>query len=79
MRRSPEDLSMRRVLFLLAAGLIVLPPGPMTLADFLKPENWEGLSHLWKNDGKTIVGETTEDPKVQHLLTCTKAKYSTSS
>jgi hypothetical protein len=45
-------------------------------ADFLKPENWEGRSDLFKLDPKarTIVGETTEDPKYNTFF-CTKNKY----
>ncbi|MBA4066696.1 MAG: hypothetical protein C0501_23920 [Isosphaera sp.] len=45
-------------------------------ADFLKPENWEGRSDLFKLDPKarTIVGETTEDPKYNTFF-CTKKKY----
>jgi hypothetical protein len=33
--------------------------------DFLKPDNWQGREDIWKLDpkAKTIVGETTEDPK----------------
>lgn len=44
--------------------------------DFLKPENWEGRSDLWKLDSKakSIVGETTEDPKYNTFF-CTKKKY----
>jgi len=44
--------------------------------DFLKAENWEGRSDLWKIDSKakTIVGETMEDPKYNTFF-CTKKKY----
>ena len=44
--------------------------------DFLKPENWEGRTDIWKLDPKarTIVGETKEDPKYNTFL-CTKKKY----
>ncbi len=44
--------------------------------DFLKSENWQGLDGLWKIDAqaKTIVGETTEDPKFNTFF-CTKKKY----
>ncbi len=44
--------------------------------DFLKPENWEGRSDLFKLDPKarTIVGETMEDPKYNTFF-CTKKKY----
>ncbi|AMV28665.1 hypothetical protein VT84_29945 [Gemmata sp. SH-PL17] len=45
--------------------------------DFLKPENWEGRTDLWKVDpkAKTVVGETTEDPKYNTFF-CSKKKYS---
>ncbi len=45
--------------------------------DFLKPENWEGRAELFKLDPKarSIVGETTEDPKYNTFF-CTKKKYS---
>lgn len=44
---------------------------------FLKPDNWEGRADLWKLDSKakTIVGETTEDPKYNTFF-CSKKKYS---
>lgn len=43
-------------------------------ADFLKPENWEGRTDLWKVENGSVVGETTEDPKVNTFL-CSKKKY----
>lgn len=45
--------------------------------EFLKPDNWEGRSDLWKLDPKarTVVGETTEDPKYNTFF-CSKKKYS---
>jgi hypothetical protein len=43
-------------------------------ADFLKPENWEGLPGLWKIEGSTIIGETKEDPTFNTFL-CSKKKY----
>jgi hypothetical protein len=44
--------------------------------DFLKPENWEGRADLFQLDAKarTIIGETTEDPKYNTFF-CTKKKY----
>lgn len=44
--------------------------------DFLKPENWQGRTDLFKLDAKarTIVGETMEDPKYNTFF-CTKKKY----
>jgi hypothetical protein len=43
-------------------------------ADFLQKDNWEGLPHLWTHDGKSIVGETKEDPKFNTFY-CSKTKY----
>lgn len=44
--------------------------------DFLNPENWQGRADLFKIDPKarTIVGETTEDPKYNTFFV-TKKKY----
>jgi len=43
-------------------------------AEFLKPENWEGRSDIWTVDGKSVVGETKEDPKYNTFL-CSRQKY----
>jgi hypothetical protein len=43
-------------------------------AEFLKPENWEGRTDIWKVENGTIVGETKEDPKYNTFL-CSKQKY----
>ena len=43
--------------------------------EFLKPENWEGRSDIWKLEKGSIVGETKEDPKYNTFF-CTKTKYS---
>jgi hypothetical protein len=65
---------------LLFAAPLLLLLGPAARGDdtedFLKPENWEGRTDLWKLDPKTktIVGETTEDPKYNTFF-CTKKKY----
>ncbi|HEY2785029.1 MAG TPA: DUF1080 domain-containing protein [Fimbriiglobus sp.] len=66
-------------LFLLTSAILgpSAPPPPLVSEDtasFLKPENWEGLPNLWTNDGKTIVGETKQDPKFNTFY-CTKTKY----
>src|SRR5262245_57835641 len=44
--------------------------------EFLKPDNWHGRTDLFKIDPKarTIVGETTEDPKYNTFF-CTKKTY----
>ena len=44
---------------------------------FLKPDNWEGRTDIWKIDpkAKTVVGETMEDPKYNTFF-CSKKKYS---
>jgi hypothetical protein len=44
-------------------------------ADFLKPDNWEGRTDIWKIEKTSIVGETTEDPKYNTFL-CSKKTYS---
>lgn len=46
-------------------------------ADFLNPANWHGRADLFKLDPatRTIVGETTEDPKYNTFF-CTKKTYS---
>jgi hypothetical protein len=70
---------MRFSRLLLAVPLFALL-GPNVRADdtedFLKPDNWHGRTDLWKLDPKarTIVGETTEDPKYNTFF-CTKKKY----
>jgi hypothetical protein len=45
-------------------------------ADFLNPDNWHGRTDLFKlnSTGRTIVGETMEDPKYNTFF-CTKKKY----
>jgi hypothetical protein len=66
---------------LLPVALVALLAPALGRADdtdeFLKPDNWEGRSDLWKLDPKarTIVGETTEDPKYNTFF-CSKKKYS---
>jgi hypothetical protein len=44
--------------------------------EFLNPDNWHGRADLFKLDPKarTIIGETTEDPKYNTFF-CTKKKY----
>ena len=60
------------------AALLPAPPAARAddTEDFLKPDNWEGRSDLWKIDAKakTVVGETTEDPKYNTFF-CSKKKY----
>ena len=62
-----------------ALAALVLAPAPGRADDtdaFLKPENWEGRTDIWKIDPKarTVVGETTEDPKYNTFF-CSKKKY----
>ncbi len=65
---------------LVIAAMLFASIGSIARADdteeFLKPENWEGRSDLFKLDPKarTIVGETMEDPKYNTFF-CTKKKY----
>ena len=66
---------------LLPVAMAALVFAPVVRADdtdeFLKPDNWEGRSDLWKLDPKarTVVGETKEDPKYNTFF-CSKKKYS---
>ena len=72
-------MRLSRLLPVALAALVIAPA--LGRADdteeFLKPDNWEGRSDLWKLDPKarTIVGETTEDPKYNTFF-CSKKKYS---
>lgn len=62
----------------IAAFLAAPAPGRADdTEEFLKPDNWEGRSDIWKLDPKarTVVGETTEDPKYNNFF-CSKKKYS---
>ena len=43
--------------------------------EFLKADNWEGLTQYWKIDGTTVTGTAKEDPKFNTFL-CSKTKYS---
>lgn len=44
-------------------------------ADFLKPENWEGLKDLWTVKDGTIVGNTGKDGIKFNTFLCSKQKY----
>jgi hypothetical protein len=61
-----------------AVPALLLAFAPLAAADdtdeFLKPDNWEGRSDIWKVEGRSIVGETKEDPKYNTFL-CSKQKY----
>jgi hypothetical protein len=72
-------MRLSRLLFALPllAGIVFLPGNAIKAdesAEFLEPANWEGLPGLWKIDGSTIIGETTEDPKFNNFF-CSKKKY----
>jgi hypothetical protein len=71
-------MRLTRLFPLLAAALLLAPPSARAddTADFLKPENWEGRTDIWKIDpkAKTVVGETTKDPGYNTFL-CSKKKY----
>jgi hypothetical protein len=73
-------MRLSRLLFaapLVAAVLVLGSSGARAddIADFLKPENWEGRTDLWTIKDGTIVGETKEDPKYNNFLV-SKKKYS---
>ena len=69
-----------RLLFaapLLAVALVAAPDAGVRADDtddFLKPDNWEGLTQYWKVEGKTVVGDAKEDPKFNTFLV-SKKKY----
>jgi hypothetical protein len=72
-------MRLSRFLPVALAALLVAPA--VARADdtdeFLDPKNWEGRTDIFKIDPKTktIVGETTEDPKYNTFF-CSKKKYS---
>jgi len=69
---------MRLSRLLIAAALLALPARAVRAddtEDFLKPENWEGRTDIWKIEKGSIIGETKEDPKYNTFF-CSKAKYS---
>jgi hypothetical protein len=41
-------------------------------ADFLKPENWEGLPQYWKVEGTSVTGHAAMDPKFNTFLVSKK-------
>lgn len=62
---------------LLAAALLALPARSAVAddtEDFLKPENWEGRTDIWRIEKGSIIGETKEDPKYNTFF-CSKEKY----
>lgn len=69
---------MRLPHLLFAAAVLAAAPADARAddtAEFLSPANWEGRTDIWKIDGKSIVGETKEDPKYNTFF-CSKKKYS---
>lgn len=44
-------------------------------ADFLKPENWEGLKDIWTIKDGTVVGNTGKDGIKFNTFLCSKQKY----
>src|SRR5262245_31996850 len=82
----PGDAAMRTLLFalpLLAATAFAArsdepgkeKPQEQSGADFLKPDNWEGLMEYWKIEGSTIVGQAPEKGVPFNTFLCTKKKY----
>jgi hypothetical protein len=68
---------MRLPRLFLAAALLVLAAAATRAddtADFLKPDNWEGLPEYWKLDGTTVVGDARKDPGFNTFF-CSKKKY----
>lgn len=68
-------MRLSRLLLSLPALLLL---APLVRADdteeFLKPDNWEGRSDIWKVEKGTITGELAEDPGYNTFF-CTKKKY----
>ena len=44
-------------------------------ADFLKPDNWEGLKDIWTVKDGTVVGTTGKDGIKFNTFLCSKEKY----
>ena len=66
---------MRLLLSLALLGLAAGAARADDTADFLKPENWEGLvEQYWKIDGTSVTGNAKVDPKFNTFL-CSKTKY----
>jgi hypothetical protein len=70
---------MQRFSWLFVPVLLICCPARLPAddtADFLNPANWHGRADLFKLDPatRTIVGETTEDPKYNTFF-CTKKTY----
>ena len=67
---------MRLSRLLIAAALLAAPSSARAddTEDFLKPENWEGRSDIWKLEKNSVVGETKADPKYNTFF-CSKEKY----
>jgi hypothetical protein len=68
-------MRLSRLLLALPALLLL---APLVRADdteeFLKPDNWEGRSDIWKIEKGTITGETKEDPGYNTFF-ISKKKY----
>jgi hypothetical protein len=68
---------MRLSRLLIAVALIAAPARSARAdetEDFLKPDNWEGRTDIWKIEKGSVIGETKEDPKYNTFL-CSKKKY----
>ena len=59
----------------LALAFVPAPVLADDTADFLKPENWEGRTDIWRIENGSVIGETKEDPKYNTFF-CSKKKYS---
>lgn len=67
---------MRLPRLLTAAALVLAASAARAddTADFLKADNWEGLTENWKVDGTTVVGTTDKDLGFNTFL-CSKKPY----
>ncbi|MBI1383203.1 MAG: DUF1080 domain-containing protein [Planctomycetaceae bacterium] len=69
-------LSRLALLFALAAPVAVPTVARADdTADFLKPDNWEGLKDIWTVKDGTIVGNTGKDGIKFNTFLCSKEKY----
>ncbi len=54
---------------------VASPAAADDTADFLKPDNWEGLKDIWTVKDGTVVGNTGKDGIKFNTFLCSKQKY----
>lgn len=65
---------MRSFALLLTVGLVAGTARADETADFLKKDNWEGLSEYWTLESTSVIGKAEKDPGFNTFL-CSKQKY----